>query len=157
MPRYEQLKVRRLVRKAKHSKASKSRRFKPTLSVKTEPGRQETASTAGEAEEGSWKLYLSRETIDSIYELSHGLPNYALALMMHLFDNSELVEARNVYGRRGNSVGRLERSLDRRRLEIIRQLLEEKGTVDEGLWKRCVRTMNLGIYRARDRVKQRLQ
>ena len=104
--------------------------------------------TAPEVEPGD----LSKETIDSIFESSCSLLSFATRLMSHLFDKSELLKCRNVYGRSGPicyQIGNPEEALDEKRINIIRRLVEERPKPGDHTRMECVHAMNkkIGLMR----------
>ena len=87
---------------------------------------------------------LSYLKINSIYHKSHSIQNFATNLLLHLFDISELTQNVNVNGRVMN--GKTAKNpLDEKRINIIRQIVEEKAEYDEQVWPSCVNAMNKKI------------
>ena len=86
---------------------------------------------------------LSKETINAIFESSCSLLNFASRLMTHLFDQSELLKCRNVFGRfDANRQVNPKEALDERRVNTIRRLVEERAAPGDYTWQQCVDSMN---------------
>lgn len=74
------------------------------------------------------------------------MPNFAKNLMMHLFDLAELKRCLNVHGRSSNPNKVFGPRLDEKRINVIRQIVEENSTFSPTqLWKNCVNSMNRKI------------
>ena len=107
-----------------------------------------TSSAATSADEAptypSIDKNLSYLKINSIYHKSHSIQNFATNLLLHLFDISELTQNVNVNGRVMNGKT-AKNALDEKRINIIRQIVEEKAEYDEQVWPSCVNAMNKKI------------
>ena len=139
-----QLAAIRLVKKARFSLINKSRISSHPAAIK--PTNNNITVPEVNSED------LSKETIDSIFESSCSLLNFATRLMAQLFDQSELLKSRNVYGLSGphpHQIQNLEEALDERRVNIIRRLVEERAKPGDYTWKQCVRAMNNKIGKIR--------
>lgn len=88
---------------------------------------------------------LSYQDINHTYRLSTSIPSFATALLEHMFDESELKKCLNVYGRAPCSPIPSNRCLDPRRVDLIRQIIEENSLFDRALWRQCVTRMNTRI------------
>lgn len=87
---------------------------------------------------------LSYLKINSIFHKSHSIQNFATNLLLHLFDIAELTQNVNVNGRVMNGKT-AKNALDEKRINIIRQIVEEKAEYDEQVWPSCVNAMNKKI------------
>ena len=143
-----QLAASRLVKKARlsllprSSISSSSTANKPASSKMTVPGVK--------------PVDLSKETIDFIFKSSVTLPNFATHLMTQLFDQSELLKCRNVYGRSAaypHQIQNPDEALDERRVNIIRRCVEEKVGASDQTWKQCVNAMNTKIGKLRAELR----
>ena len=77
--------------------------------------------------------------------------------MMYLFDQSELLKCRNVYGRVSNQPlvkPKPEEALDEKRVAMIRRLVEEVGASDNRVWSLCVKAMNKKICNLKTKAAQ---
>lgn len=93
---------------------------------------------------------LSKPTVDDIYKRSRSILNFATNLMLHLFDKSELRNCPYVYEPLAKMVKKqpqIKKSLDQNRVNIIRELVQERVGPNPQIWKKCVNSMYKVLYR----------
>ena len=147
-----QLAASRLVKKARLS-------LLPRQNISSRPAAKKSTSN-NVASPPATSGDLSKETVDSIFESSCSLLNFATRLMAHLFDQAELLKSRNVYGRSGafpHQIQNLEEALDERRVNIIRRLVEDRSEPGDHTWKQCVTAMNNKMGKMRAPLSQKHQ
>ena len=100
---------------------------------------------------------LPNDVISLIYKNSVSVTSYAANLMASMFDTVELTSCTSVNGMRcikqedgcKNTTG-----LDENRVEIIRQLVQDKAGPSRAIWRKCVNAMNNRILGLKKRIKK---
>ena len=105
----------------------------------------------------SSNVELPDDAISLIYKNSVSFASYAANLMTSMFDTFELTSCTSVNGMRcikqeegyKNTTG-----LDENRVEIIRQLVQDKAGPSNAIWRKCVKAMNNRILSLKKRIQK---
>ena len=155
------LAANKLLKKAKSPSAAKPAplyRYRPAF--KHRPTTKTLPVAAPHPDESGYDL--SKEKVEDMFANSRSITQFAGSLMTRLFDESEILKSKNVYGKvpRGrhwrkkgphDSQRRANGALDPARVEVIRQLVAEKTGSNNSIWKSCVQAMNAKISSAKKR------
>ena len=118
--------------KAKTNLVKRSQRAPNQAQIDPAPTSNRPANTTR-----STNLDLPIKTINAIFLKSGTIPIFAANLMVHLFDESELIECQNVIKSDGKD------GLDEARLALIHQLVKNKTTGN--VWGNCLTSMKARI------------
>ena len=95
---------------------------------------------------------LSYDKINRIFAQSKSMVNFAKNLMLELFDESELSQCHSVHGQSRLSSEFVRQGLDRHRIDLIRQIVEENAMASKTMWNECVNMMNAQLRKIKRRT-----
>ena len=89
---------------------------------------------------------LSYQMMNRVYQQSPSIPTFANNAMLHLFSSSELVKCQTVFGHsRTSSAYGTAQGLDQKRVDMIRQMVDQNSFPSPDQWSNCVSAMNAAI------------